>query len=295
MDITFLLTSTAIMGGMGTLFAIGLAIADKKLHVDEDPRIELLVDALPGANCGGCGVPGCGAFADALVQGKAEVTGCPVNSADDVVELAEIMGVEATAGLRNIARVLCHGGDAEVAKRGEYLGVKTCMAAHLNKGGDKLCEFGCMGYSDCITVCPFDAIYMNDNNIPTVIEEKCTGCNNCVVACPRDIIELVPEDKNLFVFCRSQDEAKYARSVCTVSCVGCGACVKGSDESLMCMNGNLPVIDYSQGGTVDILPTAKCPNHSINMKGGENPIQSIHNYVAYKKDTNKPETEKAEV
>ena len=117
MDMNFLLNSTGIMGGMGALFAIGLAIADKKLHVEEDPRMEPLLEALPGVNCGGCGVPGCGAFADALIQDKLKVTGCPVASPDAVLELAEIMGVEASAGVRNIARIDCHGGEAEVAKR----------------------------------------------------------------------------------------------------------------------------------------------------------------------------------
>ncbi|MDT8448351.1 MAG: RnfABCDGE type electron transport complex subunit B [bacterium] len=267
MDMQSLVVAMGAMGGMGALFSAGLALADKKLHVEEDPRIELLVDALPGANCGGCGVPGCGAFAEALVNGKALVNGCPVNNADGVAELAEIMGVEATAGVRQVARVLCAGGDAEVATRGEYLGVKTCLAAHMNHGGEKLCEYGCMGHADCVAVCPFDAIHMNDNGLPVVSDDKCTGCNNCVIACPRDIIELVPENKNLFIFCKSKDEAKHARSVCTVSCVGCAACAKGAGGDLICMDGYLPRIDYSQYGEVDILPTEKCPNNSLRIYG----------------------------
>jgi len=275
MEYESLLMAVGTLGAMGLLLALGLAMADRLLAVDEDPRTEALIEALPGANCGGCGVPGCAAFAQALLSGAAGVGGCPVNSQEGVEELAEIMGVEPETLGRNIARIMCHGGDAETAKKGEYLGVKTCLAGQLNKGGDKLCEYGCMGFGDCVAACPFDAMYMNDNGLPVVIEDKCTGCSNCVVACPRDIVELVPEERNLFVFCRSQDEAKYARTVCTVSCVGCGSCVKGVDDGMMFMDGQLAKINYTDFGTLDSLPTEKCPNDSLKIQG-LHPVPTVH-------------------
>ena len=265
MDIAALTISMLSMGGLGALFSIGLAVADKKLHVDEDPRISLVNESLPGANCGGCGLPGCGAFAEAVVNGKAAIGGCPVNTEDGVAELAEIMGVEAVKEERKVARVLCIGGVDESARKGDYLGIKTCIAGQLNKGGEKLCEHGCMGYGDCETSCPFDAIHINNNGLPEVIDEKCTGCGNCAVACPRDIIEIHPESNNLFIWCKSLDEAKYARTVCIKSCVACGACVKGVDSGQMEMVNNLPIINYDSYGKVEELPTEKCPNQSILM------------------------------
>ncbi len=265
MDFTALLIAMLSMGGLGALFSLGLALADLKLRVDEDPRISLVIETLPGANCGGCGLPGCAAFAEQVVSDKIELTGCPVNTPEGVEDMAAVMGVEVELKEREVARVRCLGGSYEAAKKGHYDGISTCVAADLAKGGDKLCEYGCMGHADCTRACPFDAIHMNDNNIPVVDTVKCTGCNNCAVACPRDIIEIHPESRNLFVLCKSQDEAKYAKTVCTVSCVGCGACAKGAEEGLMIMENNIPVINYDIQSIASELPTLKCPNKSLTL------------------------------
>ncbi|MFH2129367.1 MAG: RnfABCDGE type electron transport complex subunit B [bacterium] len=265
MDVNALLISMGSMGGMGALFALGLIFADIKLHVDEDPRIALVLDELPGANCGGCGYPGCSAFAERIVDGSASITACPVNTADGVAEIAMIMGVEAEAGEKIVARVLCKGGKEQTAKKGEYIGIKTCMAAHLTFGADRLCQYGCLGYGDCEQSCPFDAIKMDDNGLPIVDDEKCTGCGNCVTACPRKIIEIHPISRNLFVFCKNQDDAKYARSVCIKACNACKACVKAVDEGLIVMQNNLAVINYDVYGTVTELPTQKCPTGAIDL------------------------------
>jgi electron transport complex protein RnfB len=265
MDVNALLISMGSMGGLGAFFALGLIIANIKLHVDEDPRNIMVLEELPGANCGGCGYPGCGAFAERIVDGSASITACPVNTADGVAEIARIMGVEAEVGEKMFARVLCLGGNDETAKKGEYLGIRTCMGAHLTFGAEKLCQYGCLGFSDCVRSCPFDAIKMNDNGLPVVDEEKCTGCGNCEIACPRDIIEIHPSSRNLFVFCRNKDEAKYSRTVCIKACTACKACVKAVDEGQIVMANNLAVIDYETYGTVPEIPTQKCPNGVIDL------------------------------
>lgn len=275
MDMNALVVAVSSMGGMGALFAIGLALANKKLHVEEDPRISALAEALPGANCGGCGFPGCAAFAENIVQGKASVSGCPVATVDVVEELAQIMGVQATAGERMIARVMCQGGLKETAPKGIYLGATSCISAQLSGGGDKMCEFGCMGYGDCVETCPFDAMYMNDNGLPVIIDEKCTGCGNCVRACPRDIIELHPESHRLFVLCKNQDDAKYARSVCTAVCFGCGQCIKAVKEGEMAMEGNLAKINYDIYGKTASLPTEKCQTGALAYLGDDGKFHSI--------------------
>jgi len=269
MDVTAFIISMGSMGGLGALFSIGLAIADKKLHVEEDPRIGLILEELPGANCGGCGYPGCGSFADNIIDGTARITACAVNSPDGIEAIAAIMGIEAGAEEKKTARVLCKGGNFEAAKKGNYIGIETCIAAHLTKGGEKLCAYGCMGFGDCVEACPFDAIHINDNGLPEVTEEKCTGCGNCAVACPRNIIEIHPLSHNLFVFCKNRDEMKYAKTVCIKACLGCGACVKGVEEGQMYLENNLPVIDYDKLGVVDKLPTAKCPNQCLVMLSNE--------------------------
>ena len=199
MDIMTIIIAMVSLGGLGMIFSVGLSIANKKLYVEEDPRIVEVIEELPGANCGGCGLPGCAAFAEAIVAGEAEISGCPVNSDEGSQLIAEIMGIEVTTSERLIARVMCQGGDYETAKKGVYQGVETCIGATFAGGGDKLCSYGCIGYGDCVDSCPFDAMFMNDNGLPVVIDDKCTGCGNCVDACPRDIMELHPESHKLFV------------------------------------------------------------------------------------------------
>ena len=268
MELTSIIIAMVSMGGLGILFSVGLSIADKKLYVEEDPRIAQVIEELPGVNCGGCGLPGCAAFAESVVLGESEITACPVNSDDGSAAIAEIMGVEITTSERLLARVLCQGGEYETAKKGVYSGIKTCIAATFAGGGDKLCSYGCIGYGDCVVSCPFDAIYMNDNGLPVVIDAKCTGCGNCVKACPRNIIELHPESHKLFVLCKNEDSPKESRKICTRACIGCGICVRLAGEGHMEMKNDLAIVNYDVYGTEPMLPTDKCPTDGLIIIGG---------------------------
>ena len=254
----------ASMGGLGVLFSVGLAIANKKLYVEEDSRIGQISDHLPGANCGGCGYPGCGAFAENIVSAKAEISGCPVNDEDGAIEIAKIMGVSATIGERKIARVFCRGGNYETAKKAIYTGIQTCTASNM-LGGEKLCNDGCLGLGECVDACPFDAMFMSDNGLPVVIDDKCTGCGKCADACPRDIIEIHSESHKLFVLCKNHDNPKISRTVCTKSCVGCGICIKNVEEGQIFMDNNLAIIDYDHFGYEATLPTDKCPTKGLTI------------------------------
>lgn len=265
MDLASVAVSMISMGGMGALFAAGLAIANKKLYVEEDPRISQIIDKLPGANCGGCGLPGCSSFAQNLVSDEIAISGCPVCNDDAREAIAGIMGLEVTKGEKIVARVLCQGGHYESARKGEYLGIEKCTAAHISGGGDKLCLYGCLGYGECVDSCPFDAMEMSANGLPLIDLDKCTGCGNCVEACPRDIIELHPVTDTVFIACKNEDSPKDSRKVCIKACVGCSLCVRGVDEGLMTMKNNLARIDYNLYGQAHELPTQKCPTQAIIM------------------------------
>ncbi|NQV29750.1 MAG: RnfABCDGE type electron transport complex subunit B [Candidatus Marinimicrobia bacterium] len=263
MDLASITVSMLSMGSMGALFAAGLAIANKKLYVEEDPRIALVMDNLPGANCGGCGLPGCGSFAENIVHGEIGINGCPVCNDDSREAIATILGLEAGKGEKIIARVMCQGGHYESAHKGEYLGIKNCTAAHISGGGDKLCLHGCLGFGECVGACPFDAMEMSENGLPLIDEDKCTGCGNCVDACPRNIIELHPDVDTIFVACRNTDTPKDSRTICIKACVGCGLCARGVDEGLVAIENHLARIDYHLYGQGDELPTAKCSTNAL--------------------------------
>lgn len=249
---------------LGFIFSFGLVFAYKKLKVEEDPRIEKVSELLPQANCGACGYSGCRAFAEAIVQGKAEPNGCPVGGEETVNQIASFLGMKAQQILRKVARIHCRGSHKAAADRGIYYGISTCLAATLI-GGHKKCSYGCLGFGDCIRACPFDAIKMGNNGLPVVNEKLCTACGKCVDACPRNIIELLPVDQNIMVFCRSLDRGPWARKVCKNACIACGICARACPEAIV-MDNNLAVItDYKKITEKDIPAIEKCPTDAIGL------------------------------
>ena len=256
MELT-LIIALATMGGLGFLFAGGLAFADRKLRVEENPLIGKINEILPGANCGGCGN-----FAVKVVEGKALPTGCPVADEDTAREIAQILGVDASGAVKMIPIILCRGGNSQAVKKMvEYYGPLSCSAMSIVSGGDKLCYYGCLGGGDCVKACPFGAMIMNENGLPEVIEEICTGCGICVKACPKNIIEMHPQDRNVFVFCKNHDDPKRAKEVCTVACIGCGICARKSDGGIEMVN-NLGIIHYDKFDESKI-PFEKCSTGAI--------------------------------
>lgn len=253
------------MGGLGFIFAGGLAFADRKLRVEENPLIGQINDVLPNANCGGCGKAGCYDFAVNVVDGKAMPNGCPVGGNETAIKIAEILGVEVSAAVKNIPIILCNGGNSNaVRKMAEYYGPLSCKAMHIVSGGDKLCYYGCLGGGDCSIACPFGAMIMTDDGLPVVIEELCTGCGICVKACPRNIIEMHPIDRNVFVFCKNLDDPQKSKEVCSVACIGCGICARKSDGGVV-MEGNLGKVVHHLFDESKI-PFDKCSTGAIKRK-----------------------------
>ncbi|MCK5148765.1 RnfABCDGE type electron transport complex subunit B [bacterium] len=269
-DIT---SALIVMGGLGLLFGAGLAVASKIFAVEKDQRTEDIAEILPGANCGACGAPGCAGFADGVVSGKYEVSGCPVGGADTAGEIAKIMGLDAGTMVAKVAVVRCRGDHDNAVDRAIYYGIKDCKAATLIDNGSKGCEYGCLGMGNCVDVCLFDAMIMADNGLPVVDELKCTGCGACVSACPRGIMELIPKDQEVFIACVSKDFGKAVKAVCTVGCIGCSMCSKEkiTPNEIITMDGKLPVINYDKinDQSTDLNnAVAKCPTKSFGTRGG---------------------------
>jgi Na+-translocating ferredoxin:NAD+ oxidoreductase RNF subunit RnfB len=191
----------------------------------------MVLNALPGANCGACGYPGCNGYATRIVTDGIEITLCPVGGESSVNRIAEIMGIDSSSAAGPvIARVHCQGGISETVRRFNYVGPSSCAAAQDVMGGFKVCEFGCLGYGDCRAACPFDAIQMSGNDLPVINWDKCTGCGKCVTACPRNIISLVPEKLDMHVICRNTQKAPQMLKGCSVGCIACQLCVKACKE-----------------------------------------------------------------
>lgn len=250
------IASVMLLSLMGIVFGLGLAVAARKLAVETDPRVDEIEALLPGANCGACGYPGCRGLAEAIAGGSAPVNSCPVTT--DCSAIAEVMGVEALACERRVAKVRCIGGKKEAKERFTYVGSKDCFAAHQLAGGPKACEYGCLGLGSCVEACPFSAITINENGLAVVDEEKCTGCGQCVTACPRDLLALLPAGDPVTVYCRNRDKGAVVRKICRVGCIGCGICVKECPTGAITMENNLAVIDPEKCDQCGRC-VAKCP------------------------------------
>jgi len=258
-----LLVAPAIMVGIGLFFGTILAIAQRFLKVDEDPRIEGTNELLPGTNCGACGQPGCLPFAEKLVKGEVDPSQCTVSTAEDTEQIAEYLQVDAGRQEKLVARLRCNGGHLQANQIAEYRGFEGCRAAAVVSGGGKGCAWGCLGLADCEAACTFDAIHMNANGLPQVDTEKCRACPDCVAACPRDLFELIPLSQKLYVQCNIPLDGAAATQLCRVACDACGKCVADAAPGLIRMENNLPVIDYSSGAEARPEAVFRCATRSI--------------------------------
>ncbi|HHY44345.1 MAG TPA: RnfABCDGE type electron transport complex subunit B [Firmicutes bacterium] len=250
------------LGLSGLVIGLLLAVAAQKFKVETDPKVTEIISVLPGANCGGCGFPGCAALAEAISEGKAPVNACVVGGKNVADLVAKIMGVAAGDVEPSVAVVYCQGNCDNAVIAAEYQGVEDCHALHA-LGGTKKCSYSCLGLGSCVKACVFDAIHMGEDGIPVVDREKCTGCGACAKACPRGIIELVPASKKVHILCRSYDKGPVTRKNCKVGCIACQACVRSCPQKTIFMDrGTLAKIDYTNCDNCGICVT-KCPVKTI--------------------------------
>jgi len=233
---------------IGAVAAVILFFVAQKFKVFEDPRIDDVETALPGANCGGCGFPGCRGFADACVKAdQLDDLFCPVGGNDCMVDVANVLGKTAVEKAPEVAVVRCAGSPEHRKRTNQYDGAQSCSVVHSLYSGDTGCQFGCLGCGDCVAACTFDAIFMNDETgLPYVIDDECTACGACVEACPRDIIELRKKnkkDRKIFVSCVSADKGVITKKACSVGCIGCKACLKACAYEAITVENFLAYID----------------------------------------------------
>ena len=270
-----ILDSALVLGGVGLFFGFLIAMANKKFYVWEDPRIGEVEELLPNSNCGACGQPGCRAFAEAVVDGKEQPSGCTVMGEEDLADVASYLGVDAGEANKRVARLLCAGGKDEAARNSDYAGLETCKAAASVAGGGKACNWGCLGLADCEIACLLDAIYMNDDLLPVVIPERCTACNDCVVACPKDLFELMPIEQKLIVQCKNLLKGDAAEDLCSVACNTCNRCVADSEPGVIEMIDNLAVINYEKNELTSPKAIERCPTAAIVWVEGQQFKESL--------------------
>ncbi len=266
-----ILIAVGILGGLGLAFGLVLAAASKVFYVETDPRLDQLNECLPGANCGGCGYAGCGAYAEAVLNGEAPIGACASGGTECAMAMGAIMGIKAEAVARKVALVKCSGqktynevgeqvGGAKV--KGVYEGFKDCLAASKVGGhGPLACKYGCLGYGSCTKVCKYGAIKVVDG-VAVVDPEKCTGCGACAKGCPRNVIEMVEYGHDVIIACNSNSKGAVTARSCTAGCIGCGLCKKICPNDAIVVEKNLAKIDYTKCVSCGLCATV-CPKHLI--------------------------------
>lgn len=263
------LLSILILGGVGLVFAVLITLANKKLKVWEDPRIDIVAGMLPGANCGACGMPGCRNFAEQAVAGALKPGQCNVLDPAGAAAIAQFLGVEAGESVKKVARLLCAGDSHVSVKQAEYRGLQTCAAAATVAGGGKGCAWGCLGLGDCAVSCKFGAIRMSESGLPVVDPALCTACGDCVAACPKGLFTIMTVDQKLIVQCRSLLEGDEAEALCQVACTACGKCALDAAPGLIAMRSGLAVVDYSKNELASPNAIRRCPTGAIAWVDGQ--------------------------
>jgi Na+-translocating ferredoxin:NAD+ oxidoreductase RNF subunit RnfB len=235
----------AFMAGLGALLALMLALANRRLFVYEDPRIDEVDALLPKSNCGACGFAGCRNFAERLVAGEEVPARCTVSGPAHIAAIASMLGVDVGAVDKRVARLACAGGRHVAFLRARYVGLSTCRAASVVSGGGKECAWGCLGLGDCASVCLQGAITLDAHGLPVVDMQKCTACNDCVTACPKGLFSLQSVSQRLWVACRNRAEGDLAEAACEVACTACGKCVADAAPGLVTVRDNLAEIDVT--------------------------------------------------
>ena len=262
------LWSILVLGGLGCIFGVGLAVASRIFRIKQNPLKLQIMDMLPKANCGACGFAGCESYADWLVSDqKASVEKCTVGGPDIARDIGRLFGKEVTATGKKKAVIVCSGGE-NCTDRFSYRGVSTCEAVNLIFGGQKSCLYGCLGFGDCVKVCPFGAIKQTGpGKVPVIDAGKCTGCGLCLAACPKKIIELVEDRFTVSISCKSNHKGALVRKICKPGCIGCGICIKVCPVNDIVLENNLARIKYENCNNCGLC-IEKCPTKSIRSRTG---------------------------
>ena len=267
--LTVILHAIMILGGVGLVFGVFIALANKQLWVWEDPRIEIVSQMLPNANCGACGHPGLPGLRRGRrgrARSRRPSARCPATPCTSRSPTSS--GVDAGSATRRVARLLCAGGTDVAMSQAEYRGLPTCAAAAAVAGGGKGCAWGCLGLADCAVSCTFDAIQMSETGLPVVDVSQCTACGDCVDACPKGLFTILPLEAHLLVQCRNLIDGDDALEQCRVACTACGKCVQDAAAGLISIASGVAVVNYDQITQAEHRAVERCPTGAIVWLNG---------------------------
>ena len=262
---------------LGLAASILLAVASRVFHVQEDPRVEAVMEVLPGANCGGCGYAGCAGYAAAVVgDPQVPANKCCAGSAETGIAVGRLTGkavaeTEPLYALRRCDKLSGHAVEAYL-----YRGMHSCAAASRICADAVSCSFSCLGFGDCVRACPFNAM-LTQNGLVYVDRDRCTGCGTCVAACPRGVLVLTPQRARVGVYCGTRNKGKAVTEVCGAGCIKCQRCIKACPAKAVSHTENRIIIDQRQclahGASCEEACVKSCPRHILRYaRHAERPL-----------------------
>jgi Na+-translocating ferredoxin:NAD+ oxidoreductase RNF subunit RnfB len=276
MDYVLIAKAVGALSVIGLITSAILSTAAKRFHVEVDPRVEAVVSALPGSNCGACGNPSCFVAAEGMVSGDLAPNACVAGGQGVADSVASILGAATCEAVVVVSTRACGGGTRAV-RAYEYAGVASCAAANRLAGGPLACSAGCMGFGDCVRACPFDAMTLDSRGLPVIDPVKCTGCGICVKECPRGqiaLLSLVPESAAIAVRCNAHDKVKDRKSNCSMCCIACKKCERACEHDAIHVVDMLAVVDYAKctacGACIEV-----CPQKCIDWYGRGASVDSV--------------------
>lgn len=246
-----ILNTVLLLCAIGIFVGITLYYVAKKFYIEENPLYDEVEAMLPGANCGGCGYPGCRKFAEKMVDSPTlEGLYCSVSGEKRMNEIGEFLGKSVQAKDMQVAVLRCAGACDKRTKQIAYEGISSCTFAANFYAGDTGCSFGCTGFGDCVAACQFGAMKMNpETHLPEIETSLCTACGQCVAACPKKLLEIRKtnkKDMKIYVACSNKDKGFVAKKACSVACIGCGKCQKVCAQDAITIVDSLAYIDASK-------------------------------------------------
>ena len=213
-DTAMTLHAILILGGVGLVFGVFIAIANKRLWVWEDPRIDIVAQMLPQRQLRRVRP----ARLPRVRRGRRGGRDRAV-AVHGVARRPSAQGDRRTSWVWTRAmpsgawRACC----APAAPMWPIRRQSTAASAPAPRrpsvaGGGKGCAWGCLGLADCERACTFDAIRMSATGLPVVDVAKCTACGDCVDACPKGLFTILPIDAHLLVQCKNLVSAATTRS-----------------------------------------------------------------------------------